>query len=91
MKTEHRNVLISAIEHYGSSSQITKAMEELSELLVHLAKFSHAPERYADKAPIIDEIADVAIMVEQLAMIFGQDKVSQQIDYKIQRLFDRIV
>lgn len=39
---------------------------------------------------IIDEIADVTIMMSQLAIIYGKDRVQLQIDYKTQRLAKRL-
>lgn len=78
---------------YGESAQIMVAIEELSELSKELCKFfrhcSDGSEINIDG--IIDETADVRIMLEQIEMIFGIDEcVQKRMDYKINRLNERL-
>jgi NTP pyrophosphatase (non-canonical NTP hydrolase) len=72
-----------AILHFGVPSQISKAIEELSELSTELAR--HQNKR-AMNVDIIDEIADCVIMLVQLTLIFGEDLVDKKIADKIARL-----
>ena len=63
-----------------------KAIEEMAELIDALAKYklTHA------KSNVCSEIADVQIMMRQLSIIFGEDKVVAVIEYKLKRLETRI-
>lgn len=87
------------IGHYGTRSQVLKAMEELTELQFELwgaFKESGIGGVFAfDKRrkKIIGEIADVLVMIGQLQTVFGIDDIEIQevIEGKIQRTFERIV
>jgi len=76
-----------AIETYGTESQIRMAVEEMAELTNALMKM---PRGRATAPDVIEEIADVRIMMEQLSFIFGEEAVQQQIDYKTNRLKFRL-
>lgn len=58
-----------AVERFGPTHQINKAVEELGEL-------TQALMRYQNDEPVIgnvaEEIADVEIMIEQLKIILGE-------------------
>ena len=56
-----------AIKTFGAKHQIVKAVEELSELVTALARYSLGE---GDLDNIAEEIADVEVMCEQLTMIF---------------------
>lgn len=84
---EHKQVLEEAIQKFGQKSQLIKTIEEMGELQIEIAKILNADAR---ELTIIDEIADVAIMLQQLTLIYGEDLVSQRINYKIDRLKKRI-
>lgn len=60
-------ILKSAIERYGNTSQLIVAMEEMAELTKELSKFFRgAHNEYA----IAEEIADVRIMLDQIEIMF---------------------
>lgn len=75
-------ILIDALEKWGDSSQIYMAIEECGELIVAL---SHS-FRNSKNPNIITEIADVLITVNQLRLIFGEEKVDEEIKLKQERL-----
>lgn len=87
-----------AIETYGEVHQITKALEEMSELSKELLKllceveagrkFGFPPNLNPVLADhIAEEMADVMIMVTQLEMIFkNTGDVRRWIDRKTERL-----
>jgi hypothetical protein len=77
------DIFQTAVDLYGESNQAEKAIEECSELITALIKFSHG--RATDEQ-VIDEIADVIIMSNQLRIIFGQEDVDERIKYKLERL-----
>lgn len=83
MTDEQKKILEEAIVTFGANQQVAKAMEELSELIRALAR--------QDGQNIIEEVADVRIMLEQLEMIFDiRWEVRQEMDEKIRRLEARL-
>lgn len=76
-----------AVQHFGYTAQLAKSIEELSELILAIAKAHNG----GSCVSVIDEIADVTIMVRQLRIIYGKDLVDQRIEYKLGRLMDRIM
>lgn len=86
MDEVHKRILQLAIEKYGEENQIKKAIEEMAELTCLLAR----EKERVDIVDLITEIADVRIMVEQLAMIVGEKYVGHEINIKIARLHNRI-
>lgn len=75
-------------DHYGLNNQISIAVEELSELTKELCKY----KRYHNnKAQIIDECADVLIMVDQLLYLFeAGNEIEKRIDFKLTRQLNRM-
>ena len=76
-----------AVEQYGVEPQTKMAIEEMAELTNALMKFARGRVTVDD---IVEEIADVTIMMQQLAYIYGRKNVDLQIDYKSQRLARRL-
>jgi hypothetical protein len=72
-----------ALFHFGEGHQILKAIEELGELSVELARFKRCPDNIIE---CIDEIADCYIMLAQLREVFGTDRIDQRIVEKTERL-----
>lgn len=65
-------ILDKAVEKYGER-QLDQCQEELAELIVAISKYKRAVAKglYKDKAltDVIEEIADVRIMIEQVMML----------------------
>ena len=61
-------ILEGAISHFGSDHQINKAIEELGELTVELARHLNGADC---TDAICEEMADAFIMLNQLELIFG--------------------
>lgn len=75
----------SAIWLLGRDSRLWQAVEEMSELLKELAKIQRPGGTTMEK--LIDELADVAVMVEQLVLMLGvREEVKERIDFKVRRL-----
>ena len=87
MKAKIKEICTAAIENYGSGHQIEKAKEELFELG---AALSHWREGRATAGDVQTEIADVLITATQLAIIFGVDDVTDEMEYKLERLSERM-
>ena len=79
-----------AIERFGPPNQMIKAIEEMSELTKVLAKILvMGGEVSLDE--LIEEVADVTIMMEQLKLIYDiDDEVCEMMDSKIRRLEGRV-
>lgn len=87
-------ILARAIKTYGEESQIDMAIEEMSELTKALLKHRRAykkyktvPEKYFIEN-VLEEMADVQIMLDQLYMIFGEPIIMR--NRKIDRLKKRL-
>lgn len=87
------DVLVNAIRKYGKRSQVDMAIEEMSELIKALCK-ERRNDQWGDdnrQDAVFEEIADVAIMLQQLIFIFDHDGITQKyVDSKIARLDERM-
>lgn len=89
---ERRDIMLRAIHRYGEAAQIDMAVEEMAELTKALCKVKRATPGATTTAAIanvIEEIADVQIMLDQLRLIFARstDEVEEE---KLRRLERRI-
>lgn len=83
-------VEVRAVDHYGPTSQMNKALEELSELINELVKHLRNDPR-SSRAKVTEEMADVRIMLDQLSIIFeNEEQVKAVMLEKARRLNDRI-
>jgi NTP pyrophosphatase (non-canonical NTP hydrolase) len=87
--TNERKIMQSALDKYGAKKQSDIAIEEMSELTKAIIKH----RRYATAETyenLIEEIADVMIMCEQLAMATEYTEVGFGVRAKIERLKTRL-
>lgn len=93
MTTEERRALLDrAITTYGAPAQMDMAVEEMAELTKALCKIKRAQagcEVTAAIGNVIEEMADVQIMLDQLRIIFGRSTAEIEED-KLRRLLRRI-
>lgn len=80
-------ILEAAIEVFGAEAQTDVAIEEMAELTKALIKYRRCACDAARNA-ILEEMADVGIMLNQLAMIYG-DPTEWEIA-KLERLERRL-
>lgn len=74
-------------KHYGTESQLSILQEECAELIQAVSKY----RRGISTAGIIEEIADVQIMCEQIIYLLKiQDEVAMMETAKIQRQVNRM-
>ena len=73
---------------FGYDAQIELAIEEMGELLVAI---NHHKRGRCSVEAVREEIADVKIEMDQLAMIYGEEGVSEFEKKKLERLKKRIV
>ena len=77
----------SAIETWGEYEQRQIAVEELAELIVAL---KHYERHRVDDNAVIEEIADVCVVLSQLAVMFGHDRINDRVRQKTERLMREI-
>lgn len=88
-----KEVFEKAILTYGQTAQEDVAIEEMSELIKAICKMRRAGvnEKPAATDAIVDEIADVSIMLEQLCMMYECfEAVENRRQYKVRRLENRL-
>ena len=77
-----------AIAEFGADKQIECVIEECLELALVL---QHAKRKKAGVKEIVDEVADVEIMLKQLRIILNENAaIFERKCYKIARLTNRI-
>jgi NTP pyrophosphatase (non-canonical NTP hydrolase) len=85
----NEDILNSAISKWGSAFQILKTVEESAELSTALMHFLLDPPKIS-REDVIEEIADVMIMIHQMRLMFGPDAVDRMITQKLRRLRSRL-
>jgi NTP pyrophosphatase (non-canonical NTP hydrolase) len=80
-------ILAGAVNAWGSRAQVMMTIEECAELTVAL---SHRLRDRCDDAKVAEEIADVRIMLDQLALMIGKDLVAEAEERKLRRLEQRV-
>lgn len=101
---EYRNNIVEMAKHYGYESQSRQLIEEMAKLTVAINKLWRV-ERFCDRKNIMDvkgfsypevkeiieEIADVGIMLSQIKYLLDcQDEVEQEKERKILRQLERM-
>lgn len=86
---EKKIIFEQLIDKYGDK-QVVVAIEELSELQKELCK---ALRDKTNKENIIEEMADVIIMINQMQMYFkiSDEELHKEINYKLNRTKERLL
>ncbi len=83
------DILKKAIATWGKQAQLLMVLEEMSELQKEILKHINRGKDNMDE--IIDETADVEIMLEQLKFIFDiHQKVADRIPVKLEKVKARL-
>ena len=85
------DILEKAIEKYGEK-QLDQAQEELAELIVAISKYKRNENKFTI-SNVIEEIADVRIMLKQVMMLLDikEFEVKSEEIYKLNRLKERML
>lgn len=81
--TKYHDIYRAALAKWGEEAQFDQAVEECAELI---AALKHFKRNKVDQQQIIDELADVALMVGQLSFMLGEDRVEKAIESKLSKL-----
>jgi hypothetical protein len=90
---DEKVLMAAAIERYGEGAQLVKCCEELAELQQAICKrFDMGAEFSFDVESVVEEIADVEIMLDQVRMILAVDPAQEARwrDRKLRRLKARL-
>lgn len=94
--TSRPEVLQECVDTYGAEAQVDMAVEEMSELTKALLKYRRkaaqgSKDLEAARENILEEMADVIIMLTQIIMIYGgRDLVQETIENKVDRQIKRL-
>jgi NTP pyrophosphatase (non-canonical NTP hydrolase) len=86
-KEEENRILHAAIERYGAPWQTDMMIEEMSELTKAILKNRRGACTETVDA-VLEEMADVEIMLDQMKMIFGSCAIHRRL--KVRRLANRL-
>ncbi|MFA6860494.1 MAG: hypothetical protein WCR30_03815 [Clostridia bacterium] len=81
-----------AIKKWGLNSQLDQLIEEMAELTIALSKYKrkYTNGEYAGNSKIdenlIEELADVSLVLEEMRIHFGEEKVEEIMTQKMKRL-----
>ena len=75
------------ISAYGTKSQSEKCCEEMAELATALYHFRDGK---ATMQEVVTEIADVLFTATQMAIIFGEDDVTREMERKMLKMETRL-
>jgi len=83
------NLSETALQRYGSSKQLFKAVEEVSEYQVALIHFQ---DKKCNIKDVAEEMADVLITMKQMQLLVGisDEMLQRNIDYKEARLAGKL-
>lgn len=87
-KTEDKRI-IDIVYHYGFISQCDIMIEECAELTQAICKMRRCYSSEINDN-LLEEIADVFIMVRQLRVIFGMTNIDKIVEQKLDRQMQRI-
>ena len=89
-----KNDLLKIIMHYGVNAQQRQLAEEVFELQEAITQYEdpRIPKIYRNTVHIAEEIADIAVLLNQFIDYYDLDgeKIQEIADYKIKRQLERI-
>ncbi len=83
----YRELYQATLGKWGAEAQFDQAVEECAELITTL---KHLRRGRVDETAVADELADVYLMIGQLAYMIGEEKVAAAVERKILRLREHL-
>jgi NTP pyrophosphatase (non-canonical NTP hydrolase) len=84
-KESRINLYKEAINKWGEEAQVNMLNEECGELITAVAQFKRGRTSHHD---VMTELADVFIMIEQMATMMNYEDFEKELDRKLIRLRD---
>lgn len=94
----NQKVIIKAIKTYGREAQMRQCIEEMAELTQAICKHFRITDKEnvdvkefkENYASLVDETADVYIMIQQMIHMIGAEDIFERVNFKIDRLEKRL-
>ncbi|MDA3904106.1 MAG: antitoxin [Desulfuromusa sp.] len=71
------------LDRWGEDAQYDQTVEECAELIAALKHFRRGK---VNQQAVIDELADVTLMLGQLTWMFGTERVKESVQKKLEKL-----
>ncbi len=79
----YREIYAKTISKWGEDAQYDQMIEECAELIATLKHFARGK---VGRDAVVDELADVFLMVGQLTYMFGEEQLDEAVEKKIAKL-----
>ena len=79
----YRDIYAKTIDKWGEKAQYEQTVEECAELIATLQHFGRGK---VDRDVVVDELADVYLMLGQLIYMFGEEGFADALEKKITKL-----
>ena len=83
----YRDLYVKTINKWGEEAQYGQMIEECAELIATLQHFARGK---VDKDAVVNELADVFLMVGQLTYMFGEEQLTTAVEKKIAKFLVQI-
>ena len=80
---KYHNLYAKTIAKWGEKAQYEQAVEECAELIATIQHFARGK---VDRGVVVDELADVYLMVGQLIYMLGEENFTSALEKKINKL-----
>lgn len=82
------SIMQTALDRWGLDAQIDQTVEECAELIVALNKHARRSPKPGTLDNVLDEIADVEMMLAQMRIAYGMDDnaLRMRIEHKFKKL-----
>lgn len=91
-----KNIYEKAIEKWGENAQLDQMIEEMAELTVAINKLKRLKSGEKKLSVdvvydnLLEEIADVKIMLEEMEFMFGKEKIDNMYKKKMQKFLNQL-
>lgn len=80
---DYSEIYQAAVQKWGREAQFEQVIEECAELI---AAIKHFRRGKTNEQAVVDELADVLLMVGQMVYMLGEDRVSVSVGEKVEKL-----
>ncbi len=85
-----KKILQRAITLWGEKAQREMIIEEALELGLALMKLRRSGDSEEQMRAVVDEVADMKIMVAQAELLYGKEAIDKRVEFKMNRLVGRL-